>query len=126
MQLRLAHRNAPAVPDTRIQRGARGGSDCRIKFGWPAPARALALYSGGRARYVLAIRWVMEFPGRRLRRLSEKKLAGFERAQLLAPLVIGVTGHRDLRDEDRIHLAAKVKEILLDLRKDYPATPLVV
>jgi len=58
--------------------------------------------------------------------LSEKKLAGFERAQLLAPLVIGVTGHRDLRDEDRIHLAAKVKEILLDLRKDYPATPLVV
>ena len=58
--------------------------------------------------------------------MSEKKLAGFERAQLLAPLVIGVTGHRDLREEDWIHLAAKVKEILLDLRKDYPATPLIV
>jgi hypothetical protein len=58
--------------------------------------------------------------------LSEKKLAGFERAHLLAPLVIGVTGHRDLREEDRIHLAAKVKEILLDLRRDYPATPLIV
>ena len=40
------------------------------------------------------------------------------------PVVIGVSGHRDLRDEDRPHLEQRMREILLDLGARYPATPL--
>jgi hypothetical protein len=58
--------------------------------------------------------------------LSGTKIAGFDRAQVLAPLVIGVSGHRDIREEDRHHLESKVKEILLKLREDYSETPLVL
>jgi hypothetical protein len=58
--------------------------------------------------------------------LNKTKIAGFDRAQVQAPLVIGVTGHRDLRPEDRAKLEEKVKEIFLQLRKDYPATPLIL
>src|SRR5450755_2626337 len=58
--------------------------------------------------------------------LSKTKIAGFDRAQVQAPLVIGVTGHRDLRPEDRAKLEEKVKEIFLQLRNDYPATPLIL
>lgn len=43
-----------------------------------------------------------------------------------APLVIGITGHRDIREEDRPHLTAAVKSILLELRGKYRSTPLVV
>ena len=43
-----------------------------------------------------------------------------------APLTIGVTGHRDLRDDDLEHLERKVKHIFQKLRRDYPSTPLVV
>lgn len=42
------------------------------------------------------------------------------------PLVVGITGHRDLREEDVDGLQKKVKGILLDFRKRYPATPLTV
>jgi len=42
------------------------------------------------------------------------------------PLVLGVTGHRDLREEDRPALAARVHELLVDLGARYPATPLVL
>jgi hypothetical protein len=58
--------------------------------------------------------------------LSKTKIAGFDRGQVQAPLVIGVTGHRDLRPEDRAKLEEKVKEIFLQLRKDYPETPLIL
>jgi hypothetical protein len=58
--------------------------------------------------------------------LSKPKLAGFDRAQVLAPLVIGITGHRDIREEDRPKLEEKVKEIFLQLRRDYRATPLIL
>jgi hypothetical protein len=42
------------------------------------------------------------------------------------PLILGITGHRDLRPEDREDLAARVRTILEDLQKRYPATPLVL
>jgi hypothetical protein len=58
--------------------------------------------------------------------LTKTKIAGFDRAQVQTPLVIGVTGHRDLRPEDRAKLEEKVKEIFLQLHKDYPATPLIL
>jgi hypothetical protein len=42
------------------------------------------------------------------------------------PLVIGVTGHRDLRAEDLATLRATVRKILQDLQRDYPSTPLLL
>jgi hypothetical protein len=46
------------------------------------------------------------------------------------PLVIGVTGHRDLRDEDLARLEAEVASIIARLRRDYLAddgeTPIIV
>jgi hypothetical protein len=58
--------------------------------------------------------------------LTKTKTTGFDRAQVLAPLVIGVSGHRDLREEDRQGLEDQVEEILLKFRKDYSATPLIL
>src|SRR5260370_266892 len=43
-----------------------------------------------------------------------------------APLVIGVTGHRDLREEDREHLKNSVRKVFTELRKQYPSTPFVL
>jgi hypothetical protein len=42
------------------------------------------------------------------------------------PLVIGVTGHRDLREEDREPLETQVCRIFADLQSHYPHTPLVL
>jgi hypothetical protein len=42
------------------------------------------------------------------------------------PLVIGVTGHRDLRPGARAELASCVRAILLQLRITYPNTPLLL
>lgn len=42
------------------------------------------------------------------------------------PLVLSVTGHRDLRPQDIPTLEAKVSQILDELRKDYPMTPLLL
>jgi hypothetical protein len=42
------------------------------------------------------------------------------------PLVVGVTGHRDLREQDRGQLVATVRQILLQLKADYPHTSLVL
>ena len=47
-------------------------------------------------------------------------------ARLPAPLVIGVTGHRDLRPDDLPHLERKVKHIFERLRERYGSTPLLV
>src|SRR5271156_6749563 len=46
--------------------------------------------------------------------------------RLPAPLVIGVTGHRDLRPEDMEKLEVKVREILGELRARDCSTPLVL
>jgi hypothetical protein len=58
--------------------------------------------------------------------LTTTKIAGFDCAQVLAPLVIGITGHRDIREEDRKGLEHKLKEVFLKLHEDYGATPLVL
>lgn len=42
------------------------------------------------------------------------------------PLVIGITGHRDLRDEDRATLGARIREIITGLQSRYPHTPLLL
>lgn len=42
------------------------------------------------------------------------------------PLILGITGHRDLRPEDGAALEARVRAIFEDLRKRYPDTPLVL
>src|SRR5215813_9305562 len=40
------------------------------------------------------------------------------------PLVIAVTGHRDLRAQDEERLRQKVQEIFSELNETYPSTPL--
>jgi len=42
------------------------------------------------------------------------------------PLLIGVTGHRNLRHEDTVELEKRVSTILQEYRTKYPYTPLVV
>lgn len=42
------------------------------------------------------------------------------------PLVIGVTGHRDLRDQDIDKLKGMVRGVFTELRSQYPHTPLLV
>jgi hypothetical protein len=42
------------------------------------------------------------------------------------PIVVGVTGHRDLRESDLLPLTEKVRRVLTDLRAKYPASPLVL
>lgn len=41
-------------------------------------------------------------------------------------LVVGVTGHRDLRDEELPGLRAQVRDFFLALRRDYPGLPLTL
>ncbi len=43
-----------------------------------------------------------------------------------APLVFGVTGHRDLREQDVPGLEKKVSEVLLEFRRRYPSTPFIL
>lgn len=42
------------------------------------------------------------------------------------PIIVGVTGHRDLRPEDLDDLKGQVRSILDELRQSYPSTSLVV
>jgi hypothetical protein len=42
------------------------------------------------------------------------------------PLVLGVSGHRDPRDSDRAALEGQVRDVFHELRKRYPATPLLL
>lgn len=42
------------------------------------------------------------------------------------PLIIGCTGHRDLRAEDIPSLEASFRAIVAELRESYPSTPLVI
>ena len=45
---------------------------------------------------------------------------------VLAPLVIGITGHRDLRQQDRKELENKVRDVLRGFLTQYPATPIIL
>jgi hypothetical protein len=58
--------------------------------------------------------------------LSDRTPTPEEMALGPLPLVIGVTGHRDLRDEDCQGLEAQVRTILGELRARYPHTPLIL
>lgn len=42
------------------------------------------------------------------------------------PLVLGITGHRDLRPEDLSALTARVRGLFTDLKARYPQTPLIL
>ena len=42
------------------------------------------------------------------------------------PLVVGITGHRDLREKDHEPLKQKIRKIFAELRQRYPATPLIL
>ncbi|MEN6327919.1 MAG: hypothetical protein ABFD18_17140, partial [Syntrophomonas sp.] len=44
----------------------------------------------------------------------------------LIPIVIGITGHRDLREEDQGHLEKAINTILEEIIERYPSTPLVL
>src|SRR5579875_778615 len=48
------------------------------------------------------------------------------RRDLLLPLMVGATGHRDLDPDAVPDLTAKVHEIFLELRRNSPYTPIVV
>jgi hypothetical protein len=54
------------------------------------------------------------------------KHRAWEIDRVQAPLTIGVTGHRDLRDDDIDRLERKVEQIFERLRRQYRFTPLVV
>ena len=43
-----------------------------------------------------------------------------------APLLVGVTGHRDLRPDDRAPLSCAVRDVLEELRHNYPDTPILL
>lgn len=57
---------------------------------------------------------------------EERKPPAIDIAQVQAPLVFGVTGHRDLREQDIAGLEAKVREVLLEFRGRYPSTPFLL
>src|SRR5512134_3106105 len=42
------------------------------------------------------------------------------------PLVIGCTGHRDLRPEDVPHLEEKFRELVQSIQAQCPSTPIVI
>jgi len=52
--------------------------------------------------------------------------AALEIERVKAPLVIGVTGHRDIRKEDEEQLQKSVREVLTGLRDRYPSTPFIL
>lgn len=49
-----------------------------------------------------------------------------DRGIIPLPFVIGVTGHRDLREEDRASLEEQVRQVFAELQKRYPSAPLVL
>ena len=47
----------------------------------------------------------------------------FDRSELRIPLVLGVTGHRDLRSGDAALLCEAVRKIIREFQEAYPDTP---
>lgn len=58
--------------------------------------------------------------------MSERREPAAATALGPLPLVIGVTGHRDLREEDRQGLEDRVRSLFAELRARYPHTPLIL
>jgi hypothetical protein len=52
--------------------------------------------------------------------------APVDASEVRAPLIIGVTGHRDLRPQDLEALSEQVRQVLLKLKSRYSSTPLVM
>lgn len=50
----------------------------------------------------------------------------FPQSDIPTPLVIGVSGHRDLREQDYVHLQNAVRRIFLELRNRYGSTSLIL
>ncbi len=46
------------------------------------------------------------------------------RAMASVPIMIGVTGHRDIYEEDYQELKRRVQSIFADLKAKYPFTPI--
>jgi len=53
-------------------------------------------------------------------------MAALDIDRVKTALVIGVTGHRDIREEDREQLKNSVRGVFTGLRAQYPSTPLVL
>lgn len=47
-------------------------------------------------------------------------------SNVVAPLVIGITGHRDIRSQDRDELESAVRSIFVELRTRYRSTPFML
>jgi hypothetical protein len=58
--------------------------------------------------------------------INATKYPDFDLSRLPAPLVVGVTGHRDIRDEDRLPLSQAIRSIFLELKGKYSSTPFIV
>ena len=54
------------------------------------------------------------------------KLKDIEVVDLQLPIVIGITGHRDIKEEDISKLEEKIFEIYKSLIEKYPSTPLIL
>src|ERR1700678_4825386 len=55
-----------------------------------------------------------------------ESLPSVDALRVPAPLVIGVTGHRDLRPGDLDDLTKRVQHIFRNLRETYPSTPFIL
>jgi hypothetical protein len=59
-------------------------------------------------------------------RPKRRRAAGLPDTSGPLPIVIGVTGHRDLRSEDVPALEGIVRRILLEVRTSHPHSPLIL
>jgi len=57
---------------------------------------------------------------------GDRRIAAAARIDFRLPLVIGVTGHRDLQPQAHAAIAGQVREVLLHFKTSYPNTPLVL
>jgi hypothetical protein len=54
-----------------------------------------------------------------------KKKISFDKSHFI-PLYLGITGHRDIRNEDRIILKEKIKDFILANQKQCPNSPVII
>src|SRR5215472_6259161 len=57
---------------------------------------------------------------------GDRRIAAAARIDFRLPLVIGVTGHRDLQPQVHAAIAGQVREVLLHFKTAYPNTPLML
>src|SRR5690348_9816966 len=58
--------------------------------------------------------------------VADRTASGAPQQAALIPLVLGVTGHRELRADDVAKLEAAVRRLIDDLHRVAPATPIVL